>query len=84
MADMILINSTIQYKNATIAFTMVNAINNITKLQKHLVILKREDDGCVDKYVICYGWKNVIQREQTFKAFEIIFNPIKSDTTTYQ
>lgn len=73
-------------QNATITFTMINVDNNITKVAKApCYIKKREDDGCIDKYVICYDWKERDTKENgTFKGtFEIIFNPIKSDTTTY-
>lgn len=73
-------------QNCTITFTMVNVDTKITKIAKAPCYIKlKEDDGCVDKYVICYDWKPRDTKETgTFKgAFELTFGEIKSDETEY-
>ena len=73
-------------QNCTITFTMVNVDTKITKIAKAPCYIKlKEDDGCVDKYVICYDWKPRDTKETgTFKGtFELIFGEIKSDETEY-
>lgn len=77
-------NDSIQ--NATISFTMVNSETNITKVAKANCYIKLvEDNGCVDKYVICYDWKARDTNESgTYNGvFEIKFGNIKSDNETY-
>lgn len=73
-------------QNCVITFTMVNVDTNITKVAKAPCYIKlKEDDGCVEKYVICYDWKERDTKEKgTFKGtFELTFGEIKSDETTY-
>ena len=73
-------------QNCTITFTMVNVDTKITKIAKAPCYLKlKEDDGCVEKYVICYDWKPRDTKEAgTFKGtFELTFGEIKSDETEY-
>lgn len=73
-------------QNCTITFTMVNVDTNITKIAKAPCYIKlKEDDGCVEKYVICYDWKPRDTKETgTFKGtFELTFGEIKSDETEY-
>ena len=73
-------------QNSTITFTMVNIDTKITKVAKAPCYIKmKEDDGCVEKYVICYDWKPRDTKESgTFNGtFEINFGKIKSDDTTY-
>ena len=73
-------------QNCTITFTMVNVDTKITKIAKAPCYIKlKEDDGCVDKYVICYDWKPRDTKEAgTFKGtFELTFGQIKSDETEY-
>lgn len=73
-------------QNCTITFTMVNVDTKITKIAKAPCYIKlKEDDRCVDKYVICYDWKPRDTKEAgTFKGtFELTFGQIKSDETEY-
>lgn len=73
-------------QNAEITFTMVNADTNVTKIAKAPCYIKRkESEGCVEEYVICYDWKKRDTKEVgTFKGFfEITFGDIKSDDVTY-
>ncbi len=73
-------------QNCTITFTMVNVDTKITKIAKAPCYIKlKEDDGCVEKYVICYDWKPRDTKEAgTFKGtFELTFGEIKSDETEY-
>lgn len=73
-------------QNCTITFTMVNVDTKITKIAKAPCYIKlKEDDGCVDKYVICYDWKpRDTKKAGTFKGtFELTFGEIKSDETEY-
>lgn len=73
-------------QNCTITFTMVNVDTKITKVAKAPCYIKlKEDDGCVEKYVICYDWKQRDTKEiGTFKGtFELSFGEIKSDETEY-
>ena len=73
-------------QNCTITFTMVNVDTKITKIAKAPCYIKlKDDDGCVDKYVICYDWKPRDTKETgTFKGtFELTFGEIKSDETEY-
>ena len=73
-------------QNCTITFTMVNVDTKITKIAKAPCYIKsKEDDGCVEKYVICYDWKPRDTKEAgTFKGtFELTFGQIKSDETEY-
>lgn len=73
-------------QNCTITFTMVNVDTKITKIAKAPCYIKlKEDDGCVDKYVICYDWKPRDTKETgAFKGtFELNFGEIKSDETEY-
>ena len=65
---------------------MVNADTNVTKIAKAPCYIKRkEGEGCVEEYVICYDWKKRDTKEVgTFKGyFEITFGDIKSDDVTY-
>ena len=73
-------------QNCTITFTMVNVDKKKKKIAKAPCYIKlKEDDGCVDKYVICYDWKPRDTKETgTFKGtFELTFGEIKSDETEY-
>lgn len=73
-------------QNCSITFTMVNIDTNITKIAKAPCYIKlKEDGGCVEKYVICYDWKERDTKDVgTYKGtFDITFNPIKSDETEY-
>lgn len=73
-------------QNCSITFTMVNIDTNITKVAKAPCYIKlKEDGGCVEKYVICYDWKERDTKDAgTYKGtFDITFNPIKSDETEY-
>ena len=43
-------------QNADITFTMVNLDTGVTKIAKSPCYIKRkEDNGCVEQYVICYN-----------------------------
>ena len=73
-------------QNCSITFTMVDIDTNITKVAKAPCYIKlKEDGGCVEKYVICYDWKERDTKDVgTYKGtFDITFNPIKSDETEY-
>lgn len=74
-------------QNADITFTMTDIDNGNVRVGNQKAYIKlREDDGCVEKYVICYDWKkrdtSVVGR---FKGlFTITFNSdLKGEGTTY-
>lgn len=74
-------------QNADITFTMVNLDTGITKIAKAPCYIKRkEGDGCVEQYVICYDWKERDTKEKgVFKGmFTINFSRnLKNDNYTY-
>lgn len=74
-------------QNADITFTMVNLDTGVTKVAKEpCYILKKEGNGCVEQYVICYNWKERDTKEAgVFKGtFTINFSgKIKNDNYTY-
>jgi hypothetical protein len=74
-------------QDCTITFTMINVDTNITKIANAPCYIKRkENNGCVEEYVICYDWKPRDTKEKgTFEGvFNIQFNGnITSETTTY-
>lgn len=64
-------------QDATITFTMINVDTNITKIANAPCYIKRKEaDGCVSQYVICYNWKKRDTREPGVYngIFEITFN----------
>lgn len=69
-------------QNADITFTMVNDDTGITKIAKAPCTIElKNDNGCVEKYVICYDWRQRDTKEagNYTGIFEIVFNDIKSD-----
>lgn len=74
-------------QDATITFTMVNVDSNVTKIANAPCYIKRkETNGCVTQYVICYDWKQRDTKERgTYEgSFKITFNGnLTSETTTY-
>ena len=74
-------------QNADITFTMVNLDTGVTKIAKSPCYIKRkEGDGCVEQYVICYNWKERDTKEKgVFKGlFTIKFSDkLKNDNYTY-
>lgn len=73
-------------QTATITFTMVNKDTGITKVAKAPAYIKRkEGDGCVEQYVICYDWrKRDTKEEGNYKGeFNIEFGELKNDEYTY-
>jgi hypothetical protein len=74
-------------QDSEITFTMTNVDTNVTKIANApCYIKKKEGDGCVAEYVICYDWKKRDTKEKgVFEGeFNIHFNGnIISETTTY-
>lgn len=74
-------------QNADITFTMTNVDNGMVRVGNQPAYIKlHEDNGCVERYFVCYNWKKRDTREiGRFKGtFSIVFgSDIKSDTTTY-
>lgn len=74
-------------QDCTITFTMKNINTNITKIANAPCYIKRkEGDGCVEQYLICYDWKKRDTKEKGVYegVFTIKFNGnISSETTTY-
>lgn len=74
-------------QDSEITFTMTNVDTNVTKIANApCYIKKKEGDGCVIEYVICYDWKKRDTKEQGVYEgeFNIHFNGnLKSESTTY-
>lgn len=73
-------------QNSEIYFTMTNMDSGVIKIANAPCYIKlRENNGCVEEYVICYDWKKRDTKEKgRYEGeFNIIFSPIKSDSTTY-
>jgi len=73
-------------QNSEITFTMTNMDTNVVRVANAPCYIKlREDNGCVDKYLICYDWKKRDTREcGRYKGeFTIHFNRIKGETKVY-
>lgn len=60
-------------QDSTITFTMTNIDTNVIKIANAPCYIKRkESDGCVTQYVICYDWKKRDTREKG--VYEGVFN----------
>lgn len=74
-------------QNAEITFTMTNVATNVIKVSNAQAYIKRREiDGCVEQYIICYDWKKRDTKEKgSYEGyFTIHFNDdLKSDTVTY-
>ena len=74
-------------KNADITFTMTNMDTNVIKIANEKAhIVKRNKEGCVEEYLICYEWKPRDTKEKgTFEGvFTIHFDGLlTSEYTTY-
>ena len=74
-------------QDAEITFSMVNADTGIIKISEAPCYIKRKDiEGCVEEYLICYQWKKRDTKEKGnyIGTFNIHFNGnISSETTEY-
>ena len=64
-------------QDADITFTMTNVDTKVIKIANAPCYIKlREEDGCVDQYVICYEWKKRDTKERGVYegVFTINFN----------
>lgn len=64
-------------QDANITFTMTNVDTGVIKIAKEPAYIQlRENDGCVEEYVICYNWRERDTKEKgAFKGeFNISFN----------
>ena len=72
---------------ADITFTMVNIETKVTKVAKgRCYIALKEDDGCQEKYAICYDWKKRDTKEEgTYEGtFTIEFSDkVSSESVEY-
>lgn len=68
-------------QNADITFTMTNVDTGVIKIANAPCYIKlREDEGCVDEYVICYEWKKRDTKEKG--VYEGIFTINFNDEIT--
>ena len=74
-------------QDSEITFTMTNIDSNIIKIANAPCYIKlKENDGCVERYSICYNWKKRDTKEKgTYEGvFNIHFNGnIKNEKITY-
>ena len=74
-------------QDAEITFSMVNADTGIIKISEAPCYIKRKDiEGCIEEYLICYQWKKRDTKEKGnyIGTFNIHFNGnISSETTEY-
>ena len=74
-------------QDASITFSMTNVDTGIMKVANAPAYIKRKDnDGCVEEYVICYDWRKRDTKEiGTYEGvFTIHFNGnIKNEEITY-
>ena len=74
-------------QSADITFSMINVNNGVYKiLNQPAYIRLRDNNSCMDEYLICYNWKKRDTNEVgTFKGvFNIKFNDnLKGDDTIY-
>ena len=74
-------------KNCSITFTMTNMDTNVIKIANaEAFIAKKENEGCVEQYLICYEWKPRDTKEKG--VFEGVFTlhfdgTLTSETTEY-
>ena len=72
---------------ANITFTMTNLNNGIIKIANTPCYIKmKENNGCVEEYIICYNWKKRDTKESGVYegVFTISFDEnITSETTTF-
>ena len=74
-------------QNCSITFTMVNTDTNVIKIANaEAYAIKREKDGCVDQYLLCYDWKPRDTKEKG--VYEGIFTlhfdgTLSSEYSTY-
>lgn len=64
-------------QDADITFTMTNVDTKVIKIANEPCYIKRREiDGCVDQYVICYNWKKRDTKERGVYegVFTINFN----------
>lgn len=69
-------------QNSDITFTMKDDETDLVKIANaKAYISKIDDDGCTDKYQICYDWKKRDTNSSGYftGVFEINFGKIKSD-----
>lgn len=74
-------------QNADITFTMTNIDTNVVKVANAPCYIKRkEGNGCVEEYLICYQWKKRDTKEKgVYKGeFSIKFSDnLKGESTTF-
>lgn len=74
-------------QDSTITFSMTNIDTNVIKVANEKAYIKRREiDGCVEQYVICYDWRKRDTKERgTFEGvFTIHFNGnLKGESVTY-
>ncbi len=74
-------------QDSTITFTMTNIDTNIIKIANAPCYIKRkENNGCVTEYIICYDWRkrDTKERGSYEGVFTINFNGnISSESITY-
>lgn len=74
-------------QDSTITFSMTNIDTNVMKVANEKAYIKRREiDGCVEQYVICYDWRKRDTKERgTFEGvFTIHFNGnLKGESVTY-
>lgn len=73
-------------QNCEITFSMMNIDSGVYKVSNApCYIKKRESEGCVEKYDICYDWKKRDTKDKgTYKGvFEIDFGQIKGESMTF-
>lgn len=58
-------------QNATITFTLINALTNVTKVANGRAYIQlRENTDCTEQYIICYDWKKHDTKEAgTYKGY---------------
>lgn len=74
-------------QDSTITFSMTNIDTNVMKVANEKAYIKRREiDGCIEQYVICYDWRKRDTKERgTFEGvFTIHFNGnLKGESVTY-
>lgn len=74
-------------QNSEITFTMTDYDNGVIKIANAPATIRlRENNGCVEQYVICYDWKERdVRKSGTFKGqFNIKLLPdLTSEGVTY-
>ena len=74
-------------QNCSITFTMTNLDTNVIKIANaEACVVKKENDGCEEQYMICYKWKPRDTKEKG--VYEGVFTlhfdgTLTSEYTTY-